>query len=237
MFRGPWGLIEAAPPITSLAWGAIGVVLHEITGAGYFGTLLLLGGVWGAFRSAGILGFQWPPEGRAFYALWAVTPLALAPLADVAFNHFFAIRQVIFVLPPLLLLFALGAESLGKAGKALFVVFIAAALYEDVSWMTKPREDWQAAASAASSAVAGGACVVFVPSDAFRMFEYFDPQLKRRQCTPGEGGRVILAISPYGPEATYLAARENLIARGYVKESEKTFHGPRVELYRVATSP
>ena len=225
MFQNDWALAEPES-VTSLR-AFIGVVLREITGAGYFGSLLLLSGVWGAFRG--------PSEGRAFYVVYSVTPLVLAPLADLAFSHFFAIRQVIFSLPPLLLLFALGAESLGRAGKVLLIAFLAAALYADVTWMTKPRENWEEAAAAASRAVADGACVVFVPPDAFRMFEYFQPQLLNRQCQPNDGGQVILAISPYDSNVVYSQVWDGLMARGYLKESEMAFNGPRVELFRNAT--
>jgi hypothetical protein len=155
----------------------------------------------------------------------------LAPLADIVFSYFFAVRQVIFILAPLALLFAVGAESLGKAGKGLLVVFLAAALYEDFNWMTRPRENWQAAASVVSRAIEDGGCVVFVPNDAFRLYTYFEPELLSRQCGTDESGQVILAISHYGSDTEYDTARQALTARGYVKESETAFDGPRVELY------
>jgi len=229
MFREDWKLIS--PPSDPLTWRVILLVSHELTGAGYFGTALILAGVvWGIRR------LEWPSEGRAFYVLYALVPALLAPLTDLAFSYFFAIRQLIFVIAPLALLFALGTEALGRVGKALLVVFLAAALYEDVTWMIKPRENWQAAAAAASAAVTNGACVIFVPANGSRMFEYFDPRLLQRQCAPDQRSSVILAVSPYESDAVYATVQEELKTRGYVKDSDASFDGPRVEFFHLSPS-
>ncbi|HEV2201326.1 MAG TPA: hypothetical protein VGR73_16025 [Bryobacteraceae bacterium] len=199
----------------------IAIVVHELTGAGYVGNALLILGA--------ILGIRRVGPVRGFWIGYILVPVVLAMAGDLTFGYFLAIRQLIFVLPPLLLMFAVGAEPLGWKGCLLVAAFLTASIYADVSWFRRPREDWQAAAAAAAVAQEN-ACVTFAPPDAEKLYLFFQPELRARECTT-ETDAAMLAVSPYDPDHAYESARRGLNARGLTLKSRQEFHGPRVELY------
>jgi hypothetical protein len=198
----------------------VAVIAHELTGAGYVGNALIVLGA--------ILGIRRVDSLRGFWIGYILFPVVLAIGGDVAFGYFLAIRQLIFVLPPLILLFAAGAEPLGWKGCLLVAAFLTASIYSDVSWFRRPREDWQAAAAAAVAQK--NACISFVPQDAAKLYLFFRPELHERECAT-ETDAVTLAVSPYDPDRAYESARQGLNARGLTLKSKQEFTGPRVELY------
>jgi uncharacterized membrane protein len=207
-------------------WQSVSVILHELTGMGYGGTLFMLAVAgWGASRVVRL---------RGFWISYVLLPAVFVLMGDFAFHYFLAVRQMIFVLAPLALLFIAGTESLGRFGNVLAMMFLGVALYEDVNWVSKPREDWQAAASVAADQQRQSACVKFVPVDAEMLYAFFRPELVERKCTPDEFARadsVTLAINPYGPPEQARQVADELTARGLTKKSAQNFHGPEVDLY------
>ncbi|MEO8099195.1 MAG: glycosyltransferase family 39 protein [Acidobacteriota bacterium] len=215
-FRGSWSMVTAEQNLGPGNWWTILVFFHEFAGSGYAGTALLLGGL--------ALGLRRVTELRLFWLLSAVIPLVLVPLGNSVFHYFFAIRQLIYNLPVCALLYVRGAESAGRLGNIVLAAFLAVSLYEDISWFRKPREDWQAAAAALQNAD----CVTFV-DDSKKIYSYFVPAVKT--CTE-EATQVVLAISPYGDAQAAPNAEKVLAARGFTKQSEQSFNGPRVVVYR-----
>jgi hypothetical protein len=74
------------------------------------------------------------------------------------------------------------------------------------------------------------ACITFVPADAERLYIFFRPELKMRECS-ADADTITLAISPYDPDHAYESTQHGLTARGLTEKSKKGFNGPRVELY------
>jgi mannosyltransferase len=173
-------------------WGSVSVILHELTGMGYGGTVFLLAVAgWGASRVTHL---------RGFWISYVLLPALFVLLGDIAFRYFLAVRQMIFILAPLALLFVAGAEAVGRWGKLLVLAFLVAAIYEDVKWVSKPREDWHAAATVAAEQIRDGACLRFVPVDAEMLYVFFRHELAERKCTPDQFAKadsVALVINPY----------------------------------------
>jgi len=219
--RQDWKTYTAALRLGSFLDGRpIAVIAHELTGAGYVGNALIVVGA--------MLGIKRVGSVRGFWIAYILFPVVLVIAGDLAFGYFLAIRQMIFVLPPLLLMFAAGTEPLGWKGCLLLAAFLAASLYADVGWFRRPREDWQAAAAAAVAQK--NACISFVPPDAERLYLFFRPELRARECTT-ETDSVTLAVSPYDPERAYESTRRGLNVRGLTLKSRQGFTGPRVEVY------
>ena len=195
---------------------AILVFLRELSGSGYIGTAILFAGV--------ALGLRRPLEPKRFWIAWAVLPLVAVPLANIAFDYFFAIRQLIYILPALTLLFCAAS---GRAGKTLLCGFLAASAYANIAWFQRPREDWSAASNAIATEVARGSCVQFV-GDAQKLFVFFHPELSSHLCA-ADAPRVVLAGSSYEP--TQAAARAALLTRGLSKQSARTYVAPTIEVY------
>jgi hypothetical protein len=150
--------------------------------------------------------------------------------ANTVFHYFFATRQVIYILPVLALLFVAGAETLGKPGCILLAAFLAASIYEDVSWFRRPHENWQAAADSVASQIAPASCIQFT-GDSVPLFYYFHPEFAARRCTSELADRVVLAITPYREDQDYPSSSAALAAQGLHKQSEQPFNGPRVEVW------
>jgi hypothetical protein len=175
------------------------------------------------------MGLRRASEPRHFWLSCAAVPLLGVPIANSVFHYFFAIRQMIFVLPAFALLFALGTEG-ARVGRVVLIAFVAASLYEDINWFRKPREDWRAATTAVTTSVNAGACVTFV-DHLEKGYVYFDPGLASHQCD-AVSDNVVLAASPYGDPNAYAVASRELTGRGLTMVSEQTFQGPRVAVFR-----
>ena len=241
----PWYLHAAAlwrrSVVESLQVGRITlhvlpVILHELTGAGYLGMALVLGGVLlGLQRSSNRHGQRW------FWMFYLFVPVTGTLTADAVFGYFFAIRQVIFVIPPLALLAAVGAEGAAvrgwRIGSCLAGAFLVVALYQDADQFRRPRENWQAAAQFLKTKTANGDCIVFTPEDSHTLYTFFSEELRGRECRPEQlsaAHRVALAVSPYLTAEQQDADRRRLVELGFQRETEFNPSGPKVELYRRA---
>lgn len=206
----------------TVTWRVVPMILHELTGAGYIGTALAIIGVAAAFA----LGFT----NRWFWLLYLLVPVVMALIADAAFGYFPAIRQIILVLAPLALLFAVGVEAVfarwPKAALALAAALLIAGVVGNVNFFHRPREDWRAAAVI----LAGESCVVYSPPDSGPYYSFFVPELAGRDCA-GSAPRVALVISPYALNNAFAERQHQLTDSGYVKRAEFNPATPRVEIY------
>jgi hypothetical protein len=213
---------------------AVPMLLRESVGAGYIGTGIVLAGILLAAK----LGKKSRSE-MLFWLFYLLMPIACVIAADSGFGYFLAIRQMLFVLPPLFILFTLGVETLAqhraKFAMALGMAFLASAMWNDVKLFTRPREDWQLAARTLEAEAGKGRCVLFAPADSAAFYAFFLPEVTRFECTSGKSlrvGRVALAVSPYDLNQSYALARRKLLDEGFAKEGELNSRGPRIELYR-----
>ena len=88
----------------------------------------------------------WSKDEKIFWILCMAIPLILVPAADSYFGYFLAARQMIFALVPISILIAACVEVRGW-GWVLPVALLGATVYEDVHWIRRPGEGWQAAAT------------------------------------------------------------------------------------------
>ncbi len=206
----------------TVTWRVIPMFLHELTGAGYAGTVLVMIGVLAGFA----LGFA----NRWFWLLYLWVPVVAALIADAAFGYFPAIRQIIFVLAPLALLFTVGVEALfarwPKAALALAAAILIAGVIGNINFFRRPREDWRAAAAI----LASEPCVMYSPADSGPYYWFFIPELAQRDCV-GAAPRVALVISPYALNNDFAGRQRQLADAGYMKRAEFNPATPRVEIY------
>ena len=131
--------------------------------------------------------------------LWSMTVLSV--LGSLAMH------QMIFVVPAIVLLAVEGLRFLydwrRAAGAALLSAIIVAAYVNDVKWFSLPRADYQLAAAAIKNTAAPDGCVLYFPSDAARLYLFFQPELASRVCDARQplapGRQFVLAISPAAP--------------------------------------
>ena len=115
--------------------------------------------------------------------------VVLGLVADAKFNYFFATRQVIYMVPFLLLLAAEGVMFLWASGRyraaaaVAAAVFIAAAITKDYRNLTDRKEDWSRLSAHLSAAVQGG-CILLPAGDEPGVYAVFRPQLAHYRLWP-----------------------------------------------------
>ena len=224
----PWYLHSVALWRTAVTVGqlkgtislrAVPMILRELVAAGYIGSLLLLAGFAYGLKKRQ----DWP-----LWLLYLVVPIVCAVAADAWFGYFLAIRQMIFVLAPLALLFTAGVEALPcRPACILTAALLISLAVSNINFFRRPREDWRAAAVM----LAGEPCVVYSPQDSRNLYTFFVPDLANRECKPGQAPRVALAVSPYEPKSSVTERQRQLMDSGYTERADLNPATPRIEIY------
>ncbi len=193
------------------------MLLREMTGAGYAGTICLLG--------AAFLGWRSPKLSRDTKWLLVMIPglcFAGGLAADAAFGYFIAIRQFLWVLPPLVLLAAEGLASSTRVTQVGLLAFLlgssGAASYKHFAY---PHEDWEAAAREIEASLGPGQCLEVITPDQAIYYEFFRPGLAARRCS--DAPRRVVAVTPY-------AAGASPVRSGFSLTGERTVGGTRILL-------
>ncbi len=208
---------------------AIGVLLHELVGAGYIGTLLTI--------SLAAIGFTKLDRGeRMFWGACLFLPVALALIADKWFAYFFAARQLITVLAPLAVLAALGTEVLIAKSRVLGItcasLLIVTFLYANAQLLRKPHGDWRSASSVLQGRAGQGACIVFLPAGSAEFYSFFQPEITRFRCLSPQAlpTQVLVAVAPYW-DTTISDAPAALRDGSYLQGEKLTTQEPHVYLF------
>ena len=201
-----------------LGWKTPLMLLREISGAGYAGGILL--------ALLAVLGLERGSSGfamKTFLLACVAVPVAAVLMVDAVFHYFLAIRQMIFILPPLVLLAADGLTAVLRKPGRIAVATAALGLgcvAADVRWLIKPREDWGAAARAiARLERQQPACSVYAPASAFPYYALFEPGLEKSRCLSGavRERAIIVVINPYTTKDEAAAARGSIPGRSVIR--------------------
>ncbi len=197
-----------------------------ISGDGYLGSAALLILVTAAFLAR--------PEFRWLLLAASILPIFGALAGDAFSNYFFAPRQILFALPGLVILAALGFLELHRRSKLAAVVAMAAlvgaAVQKDVT-MQRSRENWPAAAQAVADVARGGRCVEVVPATSLDLYTYFVPDLKNKVCdkkTDQPGAALISTI--YTTSAELIAAADRFREQGFSPVQSSAIGGTTITL-------
>ena len=119
---------------SNFTWRTMLMIPHELSGGGYVLTCAVI-----ALAIYGYRRTEIEPSAKNLLALCILTPLPLVMAANIVFRYFFAIRQLIFILPPLCILFAEGLRALPKVPRAaLGTLLLLIAVGVDIHWFYKP---------------------------------------------------------------------------------------------------
>ena len=192
-------------------WRTPLMLIREITGAGYLGGVLLL-----SLALAGFLKGSTKAAMKLLLIICSIVPVICVLVVDFNFGYFLAIRQMIFILPPLVILASDGLSFLLHSAQlktAIATALIAIVLMgADLAWLLKPREDWSLAANAIEKLQEEySACTLIVPPSSIKYYAFFEPHLAKSACPSNSVGTesVILVIAPYSDEMD----RANMQAR------------------------
>src|SRR5262249_21394629 len=151
--------------------------LHEIIGAGYWGTGLLVILI--------VFAMQERTLGRSrtrLLALLIAAPIVAGLLVDAAFGYFIAIRQFLWALPALALICAPALEAGGM--KPLFVasLFAVVSAFQSYKYFADRSEDWHAAAILAEKEIGSEGCFLSAPPNHLRYYSFETPGLESKAC-------------------------------------------------------
>lgn len=203
------------------------VIAREISGAGYLGALVLVCAMVLATQ-----GEKLRPH-RGFWMTLALVPMVLAVAADASFDYFFAIRQVIFVLPALVVLATPSQMQLRSwHWRALSTLLFLTMAASDARLFAKQPENWERAADVLASGTEKGGCIMALPDDSIGYFELFRPAIANAKCPaqiPPATRTVYLAVSPYFRDANAEAAAVHALQEaGFRSEDAGLPTRPRV---------
>jgi 4-amino-4-deoxy-L-arabinose transferase-like glycosyltransferase len=131
----------------------------------------------------------------------ALFVLVGALAADAWRDYFFASRQLLFAVPALSILAALGLEMALRRrtllGAALVGVFVIAALTNDVKMQLNAKEDWPAAANALAQVSRQGYCVQIAErqKEGVALYSVFVPSLASSTCSNLTGQSKVALVS------------------------------------------
>jgi uncharacterized membrane protein len=116
---------------SSFGWKTPLMILRELTGGGYVLAAAILSlAIFGFLRAA------IPASPKFLLLLCATVPLPLALVGNSLFHYFFAIRQLLFIVPPLCILAAEGLRAIPKGSPALAAALTLLTLGYDLHWFT-----------------------------------------------------------------------------------------------------
>ncbi len=207
------------------------VIVKEFAGDGYLASvpLFLL-----ALYSLGVALRKARGDARMGLLAAAFSGVALALLADAWFNYFFAIRQVMFGAPFLLLLAADGAAALWERRRVpallLVLVFAGASVDKNYRYLGDRNENWDRLSAALAGAADSG-CILFPAGDSAALYEVFRPGIGRRLCGSALAARVIVPIHSYTAPESARAAAQALSTRGFTQSSAERLGFARLDIF------
>jgi hypothetical protein len=116
---------------SSIGWKTPLMILRELSGGGYLLSAALLCLAAFGYRRTTI-----PTAGKQLLLLCTIVPLPLVILGNLQFHYFFAIRQLLFIVPPLCVLAAEGLPSFPIRPALVATLLALVAVGYDIHWFT-----------------------------------------------------------------------------------------------------
>jgi len=226
--RGAWHFgIAASQYRFSTMPKVLGMLLRELSGGGYVASLSLIGAAALGWRHADSLA-------RRFLLGGILSGIVCAIAADAISGYFFAVRQVLFVLPAVLLLATVWLPKPRRDWwqPGLLAIFLVASLAKDARYFRSPGEDWPGAARALLAATSHGACAVVPSPEPQEMYRLFEPGLSGRFCSASDAaGPVAIVQNRYTLASSLEEIRRVLTTRGFRAAGETDAAGVRLLLF------
>lgn len=229
----PWVLWARAGWTSSIQASAFHFVLsaktplmlwRELSGAGYWGAVPLTGIVILGFRRGAL-----PVRTKRLLLLLMVVPILAALTLDAAFDYFIAVRQFLWVLPPLAILAAAGVELRSRWSSALGLLLVGACVVLNVRAITAEREDWQAAANTAAALAGPSGCLSVTPPSHISLYNFYQPSLHNEGCN---GDERVLAVDHYTTPRERAESEQSLLRLGFRPHCELHAGGSTLILMR-----
>jgi uncharacterized membrane protein len=193
------------------SWSILAMILRELPG-NYVVGLALLVAIGATLRGHS----EENRPVRTLLPLMILFPIVGALVADAVSGYFFAVRQLILVLPSFALLSMARRSRLSHIAVTAIVV---ASVVQDVRAAFAPRENWLPAASRLASELSSGGCFVGIPFGSEVLFEFFEPKLQGHRCGGAFGlyEKVVVVVTPYTPRPSDADVYGMLQQQGFIR--------------------
>ena len=167
-------------------------LLHEFPGGGYLPSIALFSlAAYALWR-----GSLKEPREQLLMCMAAVS--IVAPIvADAVGGYFFAVRQLLFALPPMVLLAGMGLDRLWKERRGLawaaLAIFLIPAAIKDYRDATIPKDDLAATADRIEAELTPDTCVLIAPRNQIAYYAFFHPDVQLRACPAVPDSATVLA--------------------------------------------
>jgi hypothetical protein len=219
------------------AFSTLEIILREVCGSYVICALLAVATIYAVRRSGG------SRSARSFLWISIWLPIAGVLVTDIAARYFFASRQLIFIIPALVLF---AAEGLGVlllrrpvAGTVLLVSLTLAIVVPDARVFVNPRENWALAAEMLRTRSARGGCILVAPPE-WPLYLFFMPNLGRWRCREDLNGaqEVIWAVTPATTTSQLSETRRRLEIHGFVLDPGTQISGiTRIRAFKRRAEP
>ena len=182
-----------------------------------------------------VFGFLARPDFQGLLLASILFPLCGALAGDAFSNYFFASRQILFALPGLVILAALGVLELFRKNRGVAIAAMAilagAALQKDVSMQTGSKENWPAAAHAVAEIARNGRCIEVVPASTLELYSFFVQGLDTKVCgtAPVQRGAALIS-NLYTTTAELIAAADHMREQGFAPIQTSAVGGTSITL-------
>jgi 4-amino-4-deoxy-L-arabinose transferase-like glycosyltransferase len=208
-------------------------LLHEFPGGGYLPSIALFALAGYALSRESLKN----PREQLLLSMAAVS-ICAPILADAADGYFFAARQLLFALPPIILLAGAGLDRLfaqrrGVLALAGLTVFLIPSAIKDYRDAVVPKDDLAATADRIETELAPDACLLIAPRNEIAYYSFFHPGLQLRACPERPDSETVLA-SDTGQYTTTeeRAAMSAVLASEYRPERSIRVGRAQITLYR-----
>jgi uncharacterized membrane protein len=172
---------------------------------------------------------------RGMLLLATVFAIAGALAGDCLKNYFFAARQIVFALPALSILAAVGLSNIFERSKFVAIglagLLAIASLVNDITYQLNAKENWPAAATTLAAITDSGYCLEIVGDQRLVLYSVFVPPLKYKACgSLALPSKVAVVSDSYTDIAQVRSVENRLQDSGYLPRETKLVGGTRITL-------
>lgn len=207
------------------------LLLREMSGGGYACSVPLL-----ILAIPGCRSVLTDQPTRQFLLCGMAASLVMPLVFDGAFHYYFAIRQVLCVLIPLVVLVGYGAGWLLRQRPVLAVVALGAivvgAALKDERYFTDRSDDWAPAARTLKNHLNTGYCLAMLPENTPAFYAFFEPSLNHLNCRDWKTARsLIFPVTTYSSAGELKTMKDAFDNLGFRPEATEVVGNTRFLLY------
>ena len=206
-------------------------VFKSLSGGNFLASLLFV-----SLVTIGVLTPSVPRRLRLLLLFSTAFVIGSVLTADAWKGYFFAARQILFAVPPLVILAGVGLsqcfERSQKLASLLLIALCTLFVKTDMSIATTTTENWEIASRALERTIVQGYCLKFAAEQlgGVALYEVYVPGLRSHSCGPlQKESKVAVVWHRYLPPADVTIAEDQVRSAGFVPFQRLTIGGTTIQ--------